>query len=416
MRRRASAESDRLGEKRSSKLKQFLWCALTAALLLGAYEHWEPEHYQAPEGCGLLPHGIVECTQCALLIAGLAIIGFIARGFIHYEHGSTEKCRYDYRALAEGLRVQFYWLLTGRGDSVASDYMQRQRGELDWIRYAISSLSMPVVERWQQSWDKLSHSDRAQLFRTAQESWVQEQHRYFKGKVIPDPEKPGKSHTEKLARSHHRGWAFLTGGILSIIGHLLSELLHPVHHAFHDHGWQWGLLFVIPALLHGLIRRLFPKPEHAHAHAHGEKPRHWLRILLSHHQTLYQGLALAGIALAAACGLGLLHLDWPAFHGWWIILTSVLMLGGGFHLAWAERNFWAEELRSYTAMLELFRCADRRLSKLIPRFTNATATQAPRLQKEIQFIFYRLGCEALNENAEWLILHRARPLEPFVAG
>lgn len=27
-----------------------------------------------------------------------------------------------------------------------------------------------------------------------------------------------------------------------------------------------------------------------------------------------------------------------------------------------------------------------------------------------------IGCEALNENAEWLTIHRARSLEPFMAG
>jgi hypothetical protein len=39
-----------------------------------------------------------------------------------------------------------------------------------------------------------------------------------------------------------------------------------------------------------------------------------------------------------------------------------------------------------------------------------------RLMHEAHDILYQLGCEALNENAEWLILHRSRPVEPFMAG
>jgi len=35
---------------------------------------------------------------------------------------------------------------------------------------------------------------------------------------------------------------------------------------------------------------------------------------------------------------------------------------------------------------------------------------------DIQATIKELGMEALDENAEWLILHRARPLEPVMAG
>jgi hypothetical protein len=34
----------------------------------------------------------------------------------------------------------------------------------------------------------------------------------------------------------------------------------------------------------------------------------------------------------------------------------------------------------------------------------------------VQEILFALGLQALNENGEWLILHRARPLEPVLAG
>jgi len=43
----------------------------------------------------------------------------------------------DYRALAEGLRVQFYWRLGGLKDRVEDHYLSLQRGDLDWIRIAL---------------------------------------------------------------------------------------------------------------------------------------------------------------------------------------------------------------------------------------------------------------------------------------
>jgi hypothetical protein len=48
------------------------------------------------------------------------------------------KTRYlDYRALAEGMRVQVFWMLVGLPDSVADRYLRKQRSELDWIRNAV---------------------------------------------------------------------------------------------------------------------------------------------------------------------------------------------------------------------------------------------------------------------------------------
>ena len=43
----------------------------------------------------------------------------------------------DYRAIAEGLRVQFFWRLAGLRDSVADHYLRKQKGDLDWIRNAV---------------------------------------------------------------------------------------------------------------------------------------------------------------------------------------------------------------------------------------------------------------------------------------
>jgi hypothetical protein len=45
----------------------------------------------------------------------------------------------DYRGLAEGLRIQFFWRLAGLNECVADHYLGRHRWELEWIRNACRS-------------------------------------------------------------------------------------------------------------------------------------------------------------------------------------------------------------------------------------------------------------------------------------
>lgn len=56
----------------------------------------------------------------------------------------------DYRALAEALRVQFYWRLAGLSDSAAASYLRKQLDELRWIRDALrgaNALPPPTQSR-----------------------------------------------------------------------------------------------------------------------------------------------------------------------------------------------------------------------------------------------------------------------------
>jgi hypothetical protein len=69
-----------------------------------------------------------------------AFLGVVAAAFaidlIIIRKGMQDRFQ-DYRALAEGVRVQFYWRLAGIGESVYDHYFARQEGELDWIRNAM---------------------------------------------------------------------------------------------------------------------------------------------------------------------------------------------------------------------------------------------------------------------------------------
>jgi hypothetical protein len=72
----------------------------------------------------------------------------------------------DYRALAEGLRVQFYWRLSGLPDSASSSYLRKQLDELRWIREALrAAAALPYPQT--------AHPD------LALEHWVAGQAAYY---------------------------------------------------------------------------------------------------------------------------------------------------------------------------------------------------------------------------------------------
>jgi hypothetical protein len=54
---------------------------------------------------------------------------------------NRESLYLDWRALAEGLRVQAYWQVAGINECVSNYYLNSQRDELDWIRHAIRNVT-----------------------------------------------------------------------------------------------------------------------------------------------------------------------------------------------------------------------------------------------------------------------------------
>ncbi|NJM54806.1 MAG: hypothetical protein HC841_01735, partial [Verrucomicrobiae bacterium] len=101
-----------------------------------------------------------------MLLLSLGCLTFSGWKYFRHESSGEESWRFDTRAIGEALRVQFYWLLTGTGRVVSSDYMQRQRDELDWIRYIVSSLAIPA-EAWRREFLGLDHNVRFLLLKAA---------------------------------------------------------------------------------------------------------------------------------------------------------------------------------------------------------------------------------------------------------
>ena len=83
------------------------------------------------------------------LLVDFFLLAFLA-GFLLYKVGQRRQWHrkhLDYRALAEGLRVQFYWSLAGVIDVLSAEFaydnfLQKQDVDLGWIRHVMRNVSL----------------------------------------------------------------------------------------------------------------------------------------------------------------------------------------------------------------------------------------------------------------------------------
>jgi hypothetical protein len=83
----------------------------------------------------------------------------------------------DYRALAEGLRVQYFWRLAGLDDSAADHYLQRQKGELSWIREALRACHLTC--RMPTRHGASTSEEVPQRMHEVRRGWIQDQLAFF---------------------------------------------------------------------------------------------------------------------------------------------------------------------------------------------------------------------------------------------
>jgi hypothetical protein len=229
----------------------------------------------------------------------------------------------DYRALAEGLRVQFFWRLAGVPDTVATHYLRKQRSELDWIRNSIRVANLLCDAQSGQGASLSSGSVPPDRYRWILKRWVEDQGSYF---------------TRATARDHgkaqgHERWVrrFFGTGIGLALGLLMLQLL--------------------------LLPQLLPPPDRA-----------WIDT------TPLMNLLIVLMGLA--------------------LVLAVLWEG------YSDKMAYAEQVKQYQRTSHVFWLASQRLKDCLEQ---EKAQDALRVIRE-------LGEEALAENGDWVLLHRARPL------
>lgn len=200
-------------------------------------------------------YGHVAPESHGLLLAYLAALLGVWLVQRRVRRGEYQTKHLDYRALAEGLRVQLFWRIAGLRDNVADHYMRKQRSVLDWIRVAIESWSIGTWE--QQAADHTCTEEHLEL---VARHWVSDQSSYFLNAA---------AHAH---RQHHRLESIVDvvfASALVIAGlHLTNHLLaHEAIALGHVPILAIGLCLLAAGVLHGYIgRRALPELSKQFAH------------------------------------------------------------------------------------------------------------------------------------------------------
>jgi hypothetical protein len=249
-----------------------------------------------------------------LTLGAALLLYFLARRKdFHHKH-------LDYRALAEGLRVQLFWELSGLPDEAADHYLRKQRTELDWIRNAIRSCRVAAMQACDAHVPPIPSaammpSDFQPLTELTLEHWVKDQEKYF-AKVT------GRDHLK--LRRHELAANYLFG---------------------------FGLVFAIAVTF--LHSRFGHVETYAHLH-------HWLIVIM-------------GTAPAIAAAMS----------------------------GYAEKMAFSAQTKRYRWMQSLFARASAQLEKLLSEGR----------VREAQQLILDLGKESLEENGDWVMIHREREME-----
>jgi hypothetical protein len=224
----------------------------------------------------------------------------------------------DYRALAEGLRVQLFWHLAGLNEDVAEHYLRQHRTELEWIRNAIRTWNVVAEEICSPESPvpvgSNEQSSEARLDLIA-EHWIKDQRNFFSG---------SKDH-QRLKRHEQ------TAKVLFFFGLLLASVVVIMH-------------FVLPEF-----------GEHSF----------WRHLLI----------VVMGITPAIAAAIG----------------------------GYAEKMAYSTQAKRYDWMSSLYDRAATQLAKSIEQKDVEGARQ----------LIFDLGREALEENGDWVMIHRERTADVY---
>jgi hypothetical protein len=111
----------------------------------------------------------------------------LSAGFVIVVFGLWKLCRKqafdadheDYRAIAEGLRVKFFWKLAGIEDSVADHYLGKLRSELDWIRNGFRGWNVAEGRHDRGSVVSMEVEEQRNRLGFVRKYWIDDQLRYF---------------------------------------------------------------------------------------------------------------------------------------------------------------------------------------------------------------------------------------------
>ena len=283
---------------------------------------------------------------------GLLFVAFSIVKGAQFRH--LERQALDYRALAEALRVQIYWLAGGMSESVAASYLQQMRSEMSWIRQAVRACSLRPYECCD-TFAQLSTANQLAWLDRVGQHWLEGQRTYYDNQHA--------ANHQRYTRSRRWGLSLAVLGWLLALTLVVGDL------------WPGGADRVLTAVttVTQSVTRFLP--------SQGEP----------------------GAAATDSHAAEAEHHGWSASEPphWLLVLSGTLVVAGGLCIAYIERRAFEELTRQYSRMYVLFVHSIDALQLCLQRGDVAAA----------QRVLRETGCEALTESASWLILRRARRFE-----
>ncbi len=391
----AFAEADILARRYQGKAnrayKAVYGIVLCAALAFAGYAHgfeWgDPVQKEEP--------GQEWAITIYVLLLAIA-------GVLHFRstHRGEESKHWNYRALAEGIRVLFYWRAACISTPVSKHYLHRQRNELDWVRAALGGWSLLALPEA----CHLPSSASTEGVRMVLRSWLGAQTNYYR-----------KSYSK---REHRLESCELLGD-----GLFLASVAFSAWEALHATS-SLARFFVSMALTAAGVVLLTRVARTFRELRSGNPSR------LLHGALLFLGGVLAGALIAwathlmgefASQGASIWRDDKHAWHVIGMVIPAIL---AGLLHAYARQRAFADEKERFQRMhavyvqtaLHLHDLAGEKRPAVFPEEESevlALFTKlAPSLvdQESLQKLLESVGKESLIEHADWVLLHRTRPI------
>jgi hypothetical protein len=103
----------------------------------------------------------------------------VTEGVVQSRKWALDTQHEDYRAMAEGLRVKFFWKVAGIKDSVADHYLGKQRSELDCIRNGFRGWNVAEDRQNHGNPDFLESEGLRDRLGFVRKYWIDHQQKYF---------------------------------------------------------------------------------------------------------------------------------------------------------------------------------------------------------------------------------------------
>ena len=315
---------------------------------------------------------------------------------------------WDARALAEGLRVHYYWRRAGVGTAVARNYHEHQKSDVSWVQFALDAIALDRMRAVRNPVP--SPDERRSALRTVLACWLGDQLWYYFCAA--------HVRLRKHAIADTRVVVLLSGSVLFTVWKVVCGLPMP-----------YAALFALCSA--GFAAHHLATLDRGTSHAAHDASGRRIGALVILGLVWAVVWLLAAMARSGSIG-GLL--DDHAF-GWTIIAIAAPAVLAGLIHAHAQLSGWSAESRRFQRMIGVYSAAFTRLAEAadVPRFPpplpadigeedrrgffehlSAGIDRIVAVEHAVDLAtatLESLGRASLAEHADWLMVRRDHPVD-----